>query len=152
MVSKENENSNQDSIGCISDNKANLFLSSGGNAESSSRNLHGTSNMDAETIPRKDLVDDSSLNMSRASAEESMEDVKIQQLIVEMRNMHEQIRKETKSMIKENRNEMKCMIEKMRKENKRLDQNFRTMFTNKIYKELIKEDESMKDETISQHN
>ena len=151
LVSGENENSNPDSIGCISDKTTNVFLSSGGNSESSSRNILGLDDIIEERNSQKDSIEDESLNLSRASVKELVEDIKTQ-LTIELRNMREENRKETKDMIKENRKEMKSMIEKIRKENQRLDENFKTMFTQKIYRQLQKEDENMKEKTKSQHN
>ena len=96
----ENEMSNKNSVGCVSDNKRNC--SNGCNEESAFVNILGRSNVNKET----DSIDDSSLNMSRSAFKHLMEDIKLQ-LMVEMKKMIKENKKEIRDIKEEGENETK---------------------------------------------
>ena len=79
----------------------------------------GLNDMNAKISPHKDVVGDSSLNMPRATIKDLMEDVKIQ-VIVEMKNMIEENRKEMRDLNEENWKEMIRMNECKNKELERM--------------------------------
>ena len=109
MVGSEDAVSNESSFECISGNTTNITLSNKFTGGSSSIDDLDINDSNAEVNARTDSIDDLSLNTSRATLQYLMEAVKIE-LILEMKNMIEESRKETKRLIEENRKEMKSMV------------------------------------------
>ena len=103
----ENEISNKNSVGCVSDNKGNCLI--GCNEESAFVDILGRSNVNKESGCQTDSIDDSSLNMSRSAFNDLMEDIKLQ-LMVEMKKMIEENRKEIKDIKEEGKNETKYAL------------------------------------------
>ena len=135
IVGGEDGTTSQNSIGGISENKANVTLSTGFNGASAANDGVGLIDINAKSSARIDVFDESSSNMSRATFQGGlMEDVE-NQPILEMKNMTEENRKETKDIDERARTgtkilieEMKSMIEDIRKENKRLDGNVKDLY------------------------
>ena len=123
MVGSEDGVSNQDSIWGNSENKTDVTRLTGFNVESSLVADIGLNDINAKRSAQTDVIDISSLNMSRTATQVLMEDDNIQ-LIFEMSNTIEETRKEVREM----KEEMKGMIEHIRKENKRMDENIRDLY------------------------
>ena len=98
----ENEISNKNSIACVSDNKANCSI--GCNEESAFADILGRSNVNKECGCQTDSIDDSSSNISRSAFKDLMEDIKLQ-LMVEMKKMIDENRKEIKDIREEGEKE-----------------------------------------------
>ena len=131
MVGSDDGISNQDSFGCISDSKTYNMHSSGCNGVTLVADGLSLHDSNAESSVQTDSIHYSSLNLSRATFHDLMEDVKIE-LMLDMKTMIEENRKqieemnegnrkEMKDMNEENRKEMRSMIKDIRKENARTD-------------------------------
>ena len=114
--------SNQDSFGGISESKTNIALLTEFDGSSSVDDCLSLNNINAGISERNDPMDGAYLNKSRAIFQDLIGDVKIQ-LILDMKNMIEESRKETKILIEEIRKDMNSTIEDMRKENTGVDAN-----------------------------
>ena len=115
IVDSENGISNNNSMVGISNNKTKLTLSTVSDGEQALLDALEFENINAERSFQRDSFDDLSLNMPRTAPKDLMEDVKIQ-LLVAMKNMNEENRKEMKVLHNENQKETNKMIEKIRKE------------------------------------
>ena len=139
--------SNQDSFVGISESKTNVTILTKCNADSALVDDLDLNDINAETSAGTGSIDESSLNMPSATFQDLMEDVKIQ-LILEMKTMIEESRKEMRDMNEENRNEMKGMNDENRKEMKSLIGENRQEFNRmigKIKKENTRLDGNFKD-------
>ena len=115
----EKEIFTQDSIGIIINNKKYATRLISGNGKSSLGDVPGPDDDKFERGQRKYSNDESSLNILSAKVKDSTEDAKIQ-LILEMRNMIEDNRKDMRIAIEDNRKEMVRMMEESQKEIERL--------------------------------
>ena len=146
MVVNENDTSNQNLIRSISDKKVNDSCLTSGNGEISLVDDQYLTIIDAESSSENESTDNSSLIMFRAAFKDLMDEAKIQ-LIVDIKTMVEENRKEMKGLNEENKKETKTMIAEIKKEIKRLDENKKD-----LYKTVKKDHGVIKRETKDQKN
>ena len=116
IAAGENGISGQDRTGCISHNKStNISHSISCTREGALLDSLGDIDINVERSSEAKSMDHPSLNMFSATLKNVMEDTKIQ-LLIEVKNMIEENRKETESMIEENRRATNNLIEGNRKE------------------------------------